>query len=83
LFPILKRTKVSTFWSSFFLSFMWPVNYILGILSFWAKIHLSVVSLNHQPKSTHGGTHGSSCICSRGWLSRSSMGGEALSPVRV
>jgi hypothetical protein len=22
--------------------------------------------LNHQPKSTHGGTHGSSCICSRG-----------------
>jgi hypothetical protein len=23
--------------------------------------------LNHQPKSTHGGTHGSSYICSRGW----------------
>jgi hypothetical protein len=23
--------------------------------------------LHHQPKSTHGGTHGSSCICSRGW----------------
>jgi hypothetical protein len=23
--------------------------------------------LNHQPKGTHGGTHGSSCICSRGW----------------
>jgi hypothetical protein len=23
--------------------------------------------LNHQPKSTHGGTHGSSHICSRGW----------------
>jgi len=22
--------------------------------------------LNHEPKSTHGGTHGSSCICSRG-----------------
>jgi hypothetical protein len=21
---------------------------------------------NHQPKSTHGGTHGSSCICSKG-----------------
>jgi hypothetical protein len=31
--------------------------------------------LNHQPKSTHGGTHGSSHICSRGW---SSMGEEAL-----
>jgi len=23
--------------------------------------------LNHHPKSTHGQTHGSSCICSRGW----------------
>jgi hypothetical protein len=23
--------------------------------------------LNHQPKSKHGGTHGSSCICCRGW----------------
>jgi hypothetical protein len=28
-------------------------------------------------------THGSSCICSRGWLSGSSMGGDALSPVKV
>jgi hypothetical protein len=35
--------------------------------------------LNHQPKSTHGGTHGSSCI---GWPSRSSIGGEALGPVK-
>jgi hypothetical protein len=25
---------------------------------------------------------GSSCICSRGWPSRSSMGGEALGPVK-
>ena len=39
--------------------------------------------LNHQPKSTHGGTHGSRCICSRGWPSWSSMGGEALSPVKI
>jgi hypothetical protein len=23
--------------------------------------------LNHQPKSTHEGTHGSRQICSRGW----------------
>jgi hypothetical protein len=23
--------------------------------------------LNYQPKSIHGATHGSSCICSRGW----------------
>jgi hypothetical protein len=34
--------EVSTLWSSFFLSFMWFVNYILSILSFWANIHLSV-----------------------------------------
>jgi hypothetical protein len=26
LFPLLRRTKASTFWSSFFLSFMWSVN---------------------------------------------------------
>ena len=39
--------------------------------------------LNHQPKNTHGETHGSSCICSRGWPSQSSMGGEALVPVKV
>ena len=39
--------------------------------------------LNHQPKSTHSGTHGSSCICSRGWPSRTSMGGEALGPAKV
>ena len=38
--------------------------------------------LNHQPKSTHGGTHGSSCICSRGWPCGTSKGGEALGPVK-
>jgi hypothetical protein len=44
LFPILRRGKVSTLWSSFFLSFMSfeIVSSILGILSFWANIHLSV-----------------------------------------
>jgi hypothetical protein len=29
--------------------------------------------LNHQPKSTHGGTHGSSRISNRGWPCRASM----------
>jgi hypothetical protein len=42
LFPILRRNEVSTLWYSFFLSFMCFANCILGILSFWAKIHLSV-----------------------------------------
>jgi hypothetical protein len=41
LFPILRRDEVSTLWSSFFLSFMCFANCILGILSFWANIHLS------------------------------------------
>ena len=39
--------------------------------------------LNLQAKSTHGGTHGSSCICSRGCPCQSSMGGEALVPVKA
>jgi hypothetical protein len=42
LFPILRRNEVSTFWSSFFLSFMCFANCMLDILSFWANIHLSV-----------------------------------------
>jgi hypothetical protein len=39
----------------------------------------SSLGLNHKPKKTHG----SSCICSRGWPNRSSMGGEALGPVKI
>jgi hypothetical protein len=42
LFPLLRRTQISTRWSSFFLSFMCFVNCIFGILSLWANIHLSV-----------------------------------------
>ena len=43
LLPLLRRIKALTLWSSFpLLSFMWSVNCILGILSFWANIHLSV-----------------------------------------
>ena len=42
LFPILRRNEVSTHWSSFFLIFLCFAICILGILSFWANIHLSV-----------------------------------------
>ena len=42
LFFILRRSKVSTLWSSFFLSFMHFANCILDILSFWVNICLSV-----------------------------------------
>ena len=43
LFPILRRSKVSKLWSSFF-SFMCfaSCTLYLAILSFWANIHLSV-----------------------------------------
>ena len=43
----------------------------------------SSLGLNHQSKKTHGGAHGSPCICRIGWPCRSSLGGEALSPVKV
>jgi hypothetical protein len=39
--------------------------------------------LNHQPKNTHGGTYGSSSICSRRQPCQLSMGGEAVGPVKV
>ena len=42
LFPLLKRIKEPTLWSSFFLSFMWSVNCFLGVPSFWVNIHISV-----------------------------------------
>jgi hypothetical protein len=42
LFPILRRSELSTLCSSFFLSFMCFSSFILGILNFCAKIHLSV-----------------------------------------
>ena len=42
LFPILRRNKESTLWSSFFLGFMCFANGILSSLSFWGNICLSV-----------------------------------------
>jgi hypothetical protein len=41
-FPLLRRTELCTLWFFFFLNFMWSLNYISGIASFWANIHLSV-----------------------------------------
>jgi hypothetical protein len=39
--------------------------------------------LKHQSRSTHGVTHGSSCICNRGWPCWASMGEEAFGPVKA
>jgi hypothetical protein len=42
LIPLLRRIKLCSLWYSFFLSFTWSVNCILGVLNLWANIHLSV-----------------------------------------
>ena len=42
LFPLVRKIKVSTLRSSFFLIFLCFANCILGVLCFWANIHLSV-----------------------------------------
>jgi hypothetical protein len=56
----------------------------IGGITIWTnQYHQSSQGLNHQPKNTHGGTHGSSCICSRGWPSRTLMGREALCPMKA
>jgi hypothetical protein len=45
--------------------------------------HQSSQGLHHQPTSTHGGTHDSSPICSRGWPCLESVGEEALGPEKA
>jgi hypothetical protein len=39
--------------------------------------------LNHQPKSTHGDTYGSNCICNRGWHYLTSVGVKDLGLVEA
>jgi hypothetical protein len=58
-------------------------NPIGGTIISTNQTPLSFQGLNHQPKSIHGGTHGSSCICSRGWTSWASMGVKVLGPVKA
>jgi hypothetical protein len=56
----------------------------LGGTTIWTNWYpQSSLGLNCQSKKTHGGTHGSRCMCSRGWPSRSSVGWEAFGPVKV
>ena len=42
LFPLLSRTEAFTFYSFFFLSFIWSMSCMVGILSFFPNIYLSV-----------------------------------------
>jgi hypothetical protein len=53
LFPLLNRTEVSTLWSSF-LGFMCFANCILGILSFWANIQISLIKFLADTPSSKG-----------------------------
>jgi hypothetical protein len=43
----------------------------------------SIQGLNHQPKNTHKGTHGSSCICSKGWPYLALIGREVLDSMKA
>ena len=61
-----------------------------GVCNFIGRTTISInqtsetcQGLNHQPKTTHGGTHGSSCMCSRGCPCQASMGGEGPGPVKA
>jgi hypothetical protein len=69
LFPILRRGKVSTFWSSFFFSFMCFANctLYLAILSFWANIHLGKLYMP-QYRGTPGPKNGN------GWVGELGVG---------
>ena len=40
-------------------------------------------ALDNQPKSTHGGTHGTVHVCGRGWPCWTSVRGEALGPENI
>jgi hypothetical protein len=56
----------------------------IGGTTIWTNQYpQSSQGLNHQPKITHGGTHDSSCMCSSGWPSWSSVREEGLGPVRL
>ena len=57
---------------------------LLGGITIQTKQYTQISQgLKPQPKSTHGGTHGSNCICNRGWLCLSLMGEVALGPVKA
>jgi hypothetical protein len=43
-----------------------------------ARCPESSQELDHQPKNTHGATHGSGHICGRAWSCWTSVGGEAF-----
>ena len=48
LFLVLRRNEVSTICSSVFLIFFCFTNCFLGILSFWANIHLIMSALSGE-----------------------------------
>jgi hypothetical protein len=58
-------------------------NLIWGTTLWTNHSSQSSQGINHQPKNTHGGTHGSSYIHNKRWPSQSSMWGEILGLVKV
>jgi hypothetical protein len=49
LFPLLPGINTSMLWPSFLLSIIWSVSYIMGTLSFWINIYLSMSTYHECP----------------------------------
>jgi hypothetical protein len=60
-----------------------PRSWIGGTTIWTNHYPQTSLGLNHKSNKTHGVTRGSSCICSWEWPSQSSVGEEALGPVKV
>ena len=51
--------------------------------TYWTEQRVPSGGVRERTEGTHGGTHGSSRICNRGWPCRPSMGGESLGSVKA
>jgi hypothetical protein len=60
-----------------------PLGSLCSVLWLTVSIYICTGQDLAEPLERQASRPGSSCICSRGWPSRSSMGGEVLGPVKV
>jgi hypothetical protein len=61
----------------------YPLLYLPGTGRAFQETAVSGSCQPTQSKKSHGGTHVSSCICSKGWPSQPSIGIEALGLMKV
>ena len=60
-----------------------PLGSLCSVLWLTVSIYICTGQDLAEPLERQASRPGSSCICSRGWPSRSSMGGEVLGPVKA